>query len=190
MYLIMKSWMISDWLTDLLIDDKIMIMITKSVIILVVSGLYRPTGLLLVTLVKFWPSSGHKMTENGGFRPLSERKYSYKAIQTLCAHLLDECSELICIWTTLAKFWPSSHHKITENGGFWPISEWVPLCGIMITQSISNMVFTLVKGVFTNRPHRPNLAPLVTISVFPFPLIGPQAGTCILWCIVSKCFEV
>ena len=34
------------WLTDLLIDDKIMIMITKSVIIPAVSGLYRPTGLL------------------------------------------------------------------------------------------------------------------------------------------------
>ena len=33
-----------DWLTDLLIDDKIMI--TKSVLIPAVSGLYRPTGLL------------------------------------------------------------------------------------------------------------------------------------------------
>ena len=39
------------WLTDLLIDDKIMIMITKSVIIPAVSGLYRPTGLLY-----FWQS--------------------------------------------------------------------------------------------------------------------------------------
>ena len=36
------------------------------------------------------------------------------------------------------------------------------------------MVFTLVRRVFTNRPHRLNLAPLVTISVFPFPLI-PQS---------------
>ena len=41
------------WLTDLLIDDKIMIMITKSVIIPAVSGLYRPTGLLLKYLEKF-----------------------------------------------------------------------------------------------------------------------------------------
>ena len=32
---------------------------------------------------------------------------------------------------------------MTENGGFWPISEKVSLCGIMITQSISHMVFTL-----------------------------------------------
>ena len=24
-------------------------------------------------LIKFWPSSGHKMTENDGFRPLSEK---------------------------------------------------------------------------------------------------------------------
>ena len=46
----MKSWMISDWLTDLLIDAKIMIMITKSVIIPAVSGLYRPTGLLFLIL--------------------------------------------------------------------------------------------------------------------------------------------
>ena len=57
--------------------------------------------------------------------------------------LLGEFSELICFWTTLAKLWPSSCHKMTENGGFWPISEKVSLCGIMITQSISNMVFTL-----------------------------------------------
>ena len=35
-------------MTDLLIDDKIMIMITKSVIIPAVSGLYRPTGLLFL----------------------------------------------------------------------------------------------------------------------------------------------
>ena len=39
------------WLTDLLIDDKIMIMITKSVIIPAVSGLYRPTGLLSIILL-------------------------------------------------------------------------------------------------------------------------------------------
>ena len=40
------NWL-TDWLTDLLIDDKIM---TKSVIIPAVSGLYRPTGLLLLVL--------------------------------------------------------------------------------------------------------------------------------------------
>ena len=37
-----------DWLADLLIDDKIMI--TKSVIIPAVSGLYRPTDLLFIHL--------------------------------------------------------------------------------------------------------------------------------------------
>ena len=37
------NWL-TDWLTDLLIDYKIVI--TKSVIIPAVSGLYRPTGLL------------------------------------------------------------------------------------------------------------------------------------------------
>ena len=35
------NWL-TDWLTDFMIDDKIMI--TKSVIIPAVSGLYRPTG--------------------------------------------------------------------------------------------------------------------------------------------------
>ena len=125
------------------------------------------------------------------------KKYSCNPIQTWCVHLLGECSESICFWATLAKFGPSSGHKMTENCGFRPLSGKVPLCGIMITQSISNMVFTLVRGVFANRPHRPNLAPLVTISVFsfpllrpqagtvfPFPLLRPQAGTCILWCLV------
>ena len=55
------------------------------------------------------------------------KKYSCKPIQTCCVHLLGECSELICFLATLAKFWPSSGHKITENVGFWPISEKVPL---------------------------------------------------------------
>ena len=47
------------WLTDLLIDDKIMIMITKSVIIPAVSGLYRPTGLL------FSCENHHGISKNG-----------------------------------------------------------------------------------------------------------------------------
>ena len=39
------NWL-TDWLTNLLIDDKIMI--TKSVIIPAVSGLYRPAGFLFL----------------------------------------------------------------------------------------------------------------------------------------------
>ena len=159
----------------------------------------------LTTLAKFWPSSGHKMTENYGFRPLPE-KVSTKFISTLVCtligwvfriglicghlgqnltlwwpqndgqwwfptiiwksihaiqfklrvHLLGECSEMICFLAMLAKFWPSSGHTLTENYGFGPVSLKVPLCGTMVTQSISNTVFTLVRGVFTNRPHRPN----------------------------------
>ena len=76
----------------------------------------------------------------------------------------------------VSQFWSSCSHKMTENGGFWLISEKVPLCGKMITQSISNLVFTLVQGVFTNRPHKPNIAPQVAISVFPFPLISTSGG--------------
>ena len=45
------------------------------------------------------------------------KKYSHDPIQTWCVHLLGECSELIHFWAMLAKFWPSSGHRITENGG-------------------------------------------------------------------------
>ena len=50
-----------------------------------------------------------KFGENGCFR--------------LCVQLLGECSELIRFWATLAKFWPSSSHNMTVNGGFRPLSE-------------------------------------------------------------------
>ena len=43
------NWL-TDWLTDLLIDYKIII--TKSVIIPAVSGLYRPTGLLFILMIE------------------------------------------------------------------------------------------------------------------------------------------
>ena len=45
-------------------------------------------------------------------------------------------------WATLAKFWPSSGHKITENGGFRPSSEKV------FIQSNSNLACTLIVWVF------------------------------------------
>ena len=64
-----KPWMITDWqtdwLTDLLIDYKIII--TKSVIIPAVSGLYRPTGLLFHVWRPFYdeytslPKGHHKI---------------------------------------------------------------------------------------------------------------------------------
>ena len=50
------------------------------------------------------------------------KKYSRNPMQTWCVQLLGECSELIRFWATLAKFWPSSGHKMTENGGFRPLS--------------------------------------------------------------------
>ena len=142
------------------------------------------------TLAKFCPSSGHKMTEYGGFRPLFEKvftEYNSNLVCTLIGwvfridSLLGHVSQILALWwpqndwiwwfptviwksihriqfklvvytcwATLAKHWPSSGHKMTENGGFRPLSEKLPSCGIMITRSISNMVFTLVRGVFTN----------------------------------------
>ena len=163
----------------------------------------------LATVAKFWPSSGQKRTENGGFRPLSEKvfmqsnsilvftligwvfriqfklgvytywvsvqkwfafwpcwpkfgpllatkwlkfgvsdhyleKYSHNRIQTWCLHLLGECSEMICFLTVLAEFWPSSGHKMTENGGFRPLS------GKVFMQSNSNLMCVLIGWVFRN----------------------------------------
>ena len=43
-----------------------------------------------------------------------QKKHSHNPIQTYGVHLLGECSELIRFWATLAKFWPSSGHKMTE----------------------------------------------------------------------------
>ena len=51
------------------------------------------------------------------------KKHSHNPIQTWCVHLLGECSELIRFWDTLTKFWPSSGHKMTENGGFRSLPE-------------------------------------------------------------------
>ena len=93
----------------------------------------------LAMLARFWPYIGHKITENGGFLPLSEK---CNPLQTWCVHLFGECSELISFLATLAKFWPSSGHKITENGGFRPLSEKV------FMQSYSNLVCTLIGWVF------------------------------------------
>ena len=63
-----------------------------------------------------------EMGQNVGLWPLSQ-KYSHNPIQTCGVHLLGECSEFIHYWATLAKFWLSCHQKITENGGFRPLSE-------------------------------------------------------------------
>ena len=40
------------------------------------------------------------------------KKHSRKPIQTCSVHLLGDCSELVCFLVTLAKFWPSSGHKM------------------------------------------------------------------------------
>ena len=74
------------------------------------------------------------------------RKYSRNPIQAWCVHKLGECSELIHFWATLAKFWSSNCHKMTENGGFQPSSEEVS------TQSNSNLVYTFLGWVFQIDP--------------------------------------
>ena len=70
------------------------------------------------------------------------KNYSSNFIQTWCVHLLGKCSESVFFLATLAKFWPSSGHTMTENGGFRPLSEKV------FTQSNSNLVGTFIGWVF------------------------------------------
>ena len=87
-------------------------------------------------------------------------KYSCNPVQTWCVHLLGECSELICFLATLTKFWPSSSHKMTENGGFWPLS------GKVFMQSSSYLVCThwvSVMNWFDFRPSWPNSGRLVAL---------------------------
>ena len=57
-----------------------------------------------------WPKNWLKMLVSDHYL----KKYSHNPIQTRCVHLLGVCTELIHFGATLAKFWPSSGHKITE----------------------------------------------------------------------------
>ena len=72
------------------------------------------------------------------------KTYLNNPIQTWCVRLLGKCSELICFWAMLAKFWPSRGQKITENCGFWPLS------GKVFMQSNSNLVCTHIRWVYRN----------------------------------------
>ena len=121
-----------------------------------------------------WPnfgplvSSGHKMIENAGFRPLFQKVFT-QSISNLCKLIgwvfrIDQLYNHI--GQILVLYWPQ---KMAENGGLRPLSEKAPLCGLIISGSISNMVYTVVRGVFTNDsflPHRPNLASLYFHSLW------------------------
>ena len=80
--------------------------------------------------------------------------------------------------------------KLGENGCFGPLPaelstqpNWFLVCILTWWVFRKNSIFFLL--------HRPNLAPLVAINVFPFSLIRPQVGTFILWCLVYlDCFMV
>ena len=71
-----------------------------------------------------------------------------------------ECSELIRFWVTLAKFWPFSEWPQNYSNSWLEIVIWKTIYAIQFklgvytccvnVRSISNMVFTLVRGVFTN----------------------------------------
>ena len=89
---------------------------------------WRNFGLLVAT-------NGLKMVASDHYL---KQKYSCNPIQTWCAHLCGERSELNLLLATLTKFWRSSGHKMTETGGFRPLSEKV------LTKSNSNLVWKLI----------------------------------------------
>ena len=67
-------------------------------------------------LVRFSPPSGHKMTENCGLRPLSEKVLTQSNSNLVC--ILIGCVSTID--SLLGhKFWPSSGHKMTEIQTWW-----------------------------------------------------------------------
>ena len=92
-------------------------------------------------LAIFWPFSSHKMTENG--MAISDwylKKYSLNQFKLGMYTYWVSVQNWFALGHVGQIFWPSSCHKMSVNGGF----QKVPLCGIMIIRSISNMVFTNV----------------------------------------------
>ena len=130
------------------------------------------------TLAKLLPPSGHKIF----------KMYSRNPFQTSCVHSLGECSELICFglcWPNVSPLVAKKTLEMVVSDHYlkkyhymeqWLLDLFQTWCSHLLEGS-SQMIQFL--------PHRPNLDPLVAISVFPFPLIKPQAGTCILWCLLS-----
>ena len=114
-------------------------------------------------LARFWLSRGQKLTENGSkyWFPTIVKKKNIHTIQfKLVVYIFwVSVQNLICLWATLAKFWPPSGHKMTENGAFLPSSEKV------FIQCNSNLVCTLIKWVARIDsilgPHWPSFGTLV-----------------------------
>ena len=73
---------------------------------------------------------------------LHQENYSLNSLETWCVHLFGESPEMIWFGATLAKFWPAGGPKMTENGGFRPLSAKI------IIQSTSVLGYTLVGYVF------------------------------------------
>ena len=86
------------------------------------------------TLTTFLPSSGQKITKNGGFRPLH-----YKVFMQCNSNLVSALLGLIfrndSLLATLAKFCPFSCHKMTEKMWF-PTIIWKSVHAIHIKLSV------------------------------------------------------
>ena len=91
------------------------------------------------------------------FPSLSEKVFLQSNSNLVCT-LIGECSELICFLSTLAKFWPSSGHKMTENGGFRLLSEKV------FSQSNSNLVCTLIGWMFRIDMHLDHVGQILALQ--------------------------
>ena len=142
---------------------------------------------LWATMTKFWSSSGRKITESDVFRQLSEKVWTQSNRNLVCA-LIRWMFRIVRFWATLAIFvalyWPQNYWK-----WWFPIFIWKSTIIWNNDYSIyfkhgGHIGWMSLHEWFHFLLHRPNLAPMVAISVLPFPLVRLQAGTCILWCIV------
>ena len=71
--------------------------------------------------VQNWPSSGPRIIENGGFRPLSEKLCTQSNWNLVCS-LIWWVSKNDSNLVTLAQFRPAGGAQITYNGDFRPLS--------------------------------------------------------------------
>ena len=125
-----------------------------------------------------------------------QKNYSCNPIQNYFVHLWGECSELTCLWATLAKLWLSSGYKITEI----VISDHYLKIGLY-TYWVS------VQNGFAFGPHWRNFGPLVatkclklvvsdcylkkyshnTIQTLCLHLLGECSQLICFWAMLDKC---
>ena len=93
-------------------------------------------------------------------------------------------------WFAFGPRWPNVGHLVAKKMNeiewklWFPTIFWKSIHAIQFKLGVHTCLVSLEK-LFHFLLHMPNLAPLVAINVFPFCLIRPEAGMCILWCLVN-----